>query len=375
MKIWIPNEAMTLVKAVRATGHELRLVGGSVRDAIIGLTPKDFDFSTTMTPSEMLALNVPEFTIVPTGLDHGTVSFVHRESSDQFEITTLRVDSEHDGRHATVQFTTSFEQDAARRDFTMNAISYDPITDELFDYFDGVKDIMDRKIRFVGSAVDRVKEDYLRLLRMYRFSAQLWFTYEVDPAALKEANGLTQISGERIRDEMMKIFRSGQFNVVNTLYRMGSDGVLRFTGLMPDDFADLVRSTIDPYLILAGLLDYEQVDQLNDRWKFSNQEVNKIKVFRKALVSPITVENLSEQILHQELTLTDALEVAVVKGRSDVAFELNQIKIVRSPVTGADLINRGFVPGIKLGKTLKAIEKRFIESRFMMSKDDLLKDV
>ena len=189
-------------------GYQLRLVGGVVRDLLLGSKPKDIDLATECTPNNMVEIFVQEnVRYIPTGLKHGTIT-AHVNSTD-FEITTLRIDRETDGRHAVVDFTTDWLVDAERRDLTINAMSLD-FDGTLYDYFDGERHLKERKVLFVGDPVKRIKEDYLRILRYFRFYGRI--VPEVDQhdvdtleAIRSTAAGLQGISAERIRDEMRKI--------------------------------------------------------------------------------------------------------------------------------------------------------------------------
>ena len=201
-------ELTRLGKIFQKHGYQLRLVGGVVRDLLLGNKPKDIDLATECTPDNMVKLFVQEnIRYIPTGLQHGTIT-AHMNSTD-FEITTLRIDRETDGRHAVVDFTTDWVVDAERRDLTINAMSLG-FDGTLYDYFDGERHLKERKVLFVGDPVKRIKEDYLRILRYFRFYGRIVPEADKHDAATLEAIrstavGLQGISAERIRDEMCKI--------------------------------------------------------------------------------------------------------------------------------------------------------------------------
>ncbi len=159
----------TLFAALAKTGAETRVVGGAVRDALLGLPPHEIDLATSALPEAVLnASRAAGLKGVPTGIEHGTVTIVI--AGAPFEVTTLREDVETDGRFAKVRFGGDFEQDAKRRDFTINALSLSP-DGEIHDYAGGLADIAARRIRFIGDAATRIREDYLRILRFFRFNA------------------------------------------------------------------------------------------------------------------------------------------------------------------------------------------------------------
>ncbi len=201
---WASMEASALLMA--CLGPQARFVGGCVRDALTGHAPNDLDLATSDAPETVMAkLVAAGFKAVPTGIAHGTVTAVVRGRT--FEITTLRRDVETDGRHATVEFTDDWPADAARRDFTLNAMSMDA-AGGVFDYFGGRADLAQRRVRFVGDAAARIAEDYLRALRFFRFQAR--FGGDVpDAQALAACKAaapqLTKLSAERVRSELFRL--------------------------------------------------------------------------------------------------------------------------------------------------------------------------
>src|SRR6476619_1012172 len=196
-----------LLDALGADEGLTRFVGGAVRDDLLKLPVSDIDLATKIPPDEVISrLEKARIKAVPTGIDHGTITAV--SDGHPFEVTTLRRDVSTDGRRATVAFTDDWKEDAARRDFTINALSADPVTGELFDYFGGLPDLEHRHIRFIGDPLERIAEDHLRILRFFRFHAR-FDAGEPDAAALDactaRANDLMALSRERIADELLKL--------------------------------------------------------------------------------------------------------------------------------------------------------------------------
>jgi poly(A) polymerase len=197
-----------LAALVRALGHEnIRWVGGAVRDTLLGADVKDIDAATSLRPEDVVAAcKEAGLKTVPTGIEHGTVTVVL--SGGPVEVTTLRHDVSTDGRRATVAFAQDWREDAARRDFTINALYADPETLEIFDYFGGLEDLKDRRVRFIGDAHQRIREDHLRILRYFRFRARIGAG---DPDAAAEqacadlAATLKGLSRERIGMETMNL--------------------------------------------------------------------------------------------------------------------------------------------------------------------------
>ena len=185
--------------------HELRVVGGAVRDLMLGKKPKDIDLATDATPKEMIGfLEQENIKVVPTGIEHGTITAVINK--EPYEITTLRADTETDGRKAKVNFIRNWREDARRRDLTYNAMSLD-FEGRLYDYFEGMNDLQNKVSRFVGDPNERIQEDYLRILRYFRFQSKLtspqWSGDTLD-AIQKNASMLKKISVERVWQEIQK---------------------------------------------------------------------------------------------------------------------------------------------------------------------------
>ena len=223
LKIRIPEQVNTILEKLHESGHEAYVVGGCVRDALLGREPNDWDITTSALP-HMVKEIFPR--TIDTGLKHGTVTvLIGREA---YEVTTYRVDGVYeDGRHPKqVTFTPSLSEDLRRRDFTINAMAYDPDSG-LVDLFGGQQDLSDGIIRAVGDPMQRFTEDALRILRAFRFAAQLG--YGIDPDTLRAASELSQnlskISSERIRDELEKILLSDNPDILMKAYEAGITAV------------------------------------------------------------------------------------------------------------------------------------------------------
>lgn len=225
-------EPLDICRTLQAAGYDAVIVGGPVRDALRGQRPSDVDIATSATPDQIRALFKRTF-VQGRGERHGTIGVIGA-SGEKYEVTTFRLDVDTDGRHATVAFTDSLEEDLLRRDFTINAIALRPGADEvgeIIDPFGGRSDLEEGVLRAVGEARVRFQEDYLRILRAYRFAAR--FGFQIEPAtraAMCEAvPGLWKVSVERIRDELSKLARQAQDRdaVVAALNAMREDGALK----------------------------------------------------------------------------------------------------------------------------------------------------
>lgn len=266
-------------------GEETRIVGGALRNALLGLEAKDIDFVTTRLPDDVMTIGrAGGWHVVPTGIDHGTVSLVRDGSV--FEITTLREDVATDGRRATVRFGRDFRHDAARRDFTINAFSMG-LDGILHDYFDGLADLAARRVRFIGSPVQRLREDYLRGLRFLRFSA--WYGEgRLDPEGLEAVKalraGFAQLSRERIRQETMALLMAP--HVLPVLEAAEAHGLVADILGLPVDIARLKArlasgGAVGPVWRLAALAvrDEADIDHLRDALRLTNTEDRLLRQF------------------------------------------------------------------------------------------------
>ena len=355
--------------------HQLRIVGGAVRDLVLGHEPKDIDLCTTATPDEMIEVGAAfplGCRVVPTGLQHGTVTFVMKDGG-AYEITTLRIDTDTDGRHADVQFTTSFEQDAARRDLTINAMSMD-INGTVYDYFDGLKDLKANAIQFVGDPETRIREDYLRILRYFRFAARFRSTMFNDDLKIIEywARGLRTISKERIWSEMSRLLMSEpatrrlimetmeKYKVLDAIgmeyrYRHGHSLVER---------ADCPVTAMACYITGNG-------EEFARSWHMSVPEIQKLAwLSDKKLDYPFQYD--IEDILVAGKPRDWVVSWTKLHGDARCVFHAENWPIPEFPVKGQDLLDAGMTPGKAVGKELAYMKRVWIESRFTKTKEDLL---
>jgi poly(A) polymerase len=360
-----------LLDALGADEGLTRYVGGAVRDDLLDLPVSDVDLATRLAPREVIErLEGAKIKPVPTGIDHGTVTAV--SDGHPYEITTLRRDVSTDGRRATVAFTTDWEQDAARRDFTINALSADPRTGEVFDYFGGLDDLLERHVRFIGNPLKRIAEDHLRILRYFRFHARFGAD-EPDRDALEactqRANDLMALSRERIADELLKLL--GLPDPSATLAIMVDHHILkpvlpeitagRLTSLEKLIAAELAaRVPPDGLRRLVALLprDPAIAEDVAVRLKLSNKA-------RKRLACAATDELASSpQALAYRVRTECAVDRLLLAGRADEAAGIAQWHLPRLPISGGALIKRGLAEGPIVAKTLRSIEQRWVEAGF-----------
>lgn len=360
-----------LLDALGADQGLTRYVGGAIRDDLLGLPISDIDLATRIAPyAVMERLEKARIKAVPTGIDHGTVTAV--SDGHTFEITTLRRDVTTDGRRATVAFTDDWKEDAARRDFTINALSADPVTGELFDYFGGLDDLKERHIRFIGNPFQRIAEDHLRILRFFRFHARFG-SGELDHAALEactaRANDLMALSRERIADELLKLL--GMADPSATVAIMLERDILRpvlpeIDGKRMDDLRALIAAELkagiepDGLRRLAALLpcNVEIAEDVAARLRLSNKA-------RKRLACSAS-RNIADrpQALAYRVGPTCAVDRLLLVGRAEDASSILAWHLPRLPISGGGLIERGLAQGPIVARTLRQIEDRWVEAGF-----------
>ncbi len=384
-------ETRRVIDALSKQGQDVRFVGGCVRDALVGREIKDIDIATPDFPEKVIELlENAGIKAIPTGLDHGTITAVCNHKV--FEITTLRLDVETDGRHATVAFTDNWVEDAARRDLTMNALSAS-LDGKIYDPFGGVQDLRDKHIRFVGDAVTRIEEDALRLLRFFRFQA--WYGgSEIDPIGLEatrqKAQMLGDLSAERIHSELMRLLAAP--DPIPVLKAMLENEI--FPGFLPEvTRIDILNAFIqlegrcDPLVRLVALLDGAPVPEkasIPDRLRFSTAE----KQHFLSLINPDYDINLSteEPIFREALyrvgsgLVSDLLRLQMAregqnfesKQALDLSKRVEEWRPVFFPLQGRDLIKAGLKPGPQMGRRLKATEEWWIERAFTPSQQECI---
>jgi len=371
---WRTREGLdALCAALGADAGEARFVGGAVRDSLLGLPVKDVDIATVHPPQEVMRrIKLAGFKAVPTGIAHGTVTAV----LDHWpvEITTLRRDVSTDGRRATVAFATDWREDAARRDFTMNALYADPQDGALLDYFGGLDDLAARRVRFIGDPDARIAEDHLRILRFFRFTARFGTLDRASAdyaACVARATSLMALSRERIADELLTLLALPDPSVV--LAAMVEDDVLRpvlpevtMAGvaalgalLAAEREADCAP---DGLRRLAALLPPGEggAEQIGARLRLSNKARRRLN----AMLAP--VEAATPEALAYRLGTQGAID-RMLLGRAFTVADIARVRdwpVPHLPLTGGDLIVMGLTAGPQVAKTLQALERDWITAGF-----------
>jgi len=375
-----------VLEALDAAADMTRLVGGAVRDALLGLPVSDFDLATRLTPAAVVArLEAAGVKAVPTGIAHGTVTAISHGQS--FEITTLRRDVATDGRHAVVEFSDDWRDDARRRDLTINALYANPLTLEVSDFHDGLADLRDGRVRFIGEPLQRIAEDHLRILRFFRFQARFG-SGAPDAAGLAactaRANDLMALSRERVRGELLRLLAVR--DPVPTIAVMlqhrilapvlpeitSSDGLARLVAV---EAALAARATApNPWLDreaialrrLAALLpsDPHLLDAVATRLRLSNLERARLVATAASASAPLLAQAYRDGVA----TAADRLLLAA-RAPPDAALlaaldQLRRWQRPALPLSGKDIIARGTAPGPEVSRRLASFEAAWIGAGF-----------
>jgi poly(A) polymerase len=379
-------ETRAVMDALAREDGEARFVGGVVRNALLNQPVTDIDIATPLTPEQVTQrLQDAGLGAVPTGIEHGTVTAI--SNGKPFEITTLRRDVSTDGRRATVAFSKDWAEDAARRDFTMNAL-YATADGEVFDYFGGLSDLRAGHVRFVGDPAARIREDYLRILRLFRFHA--WYGKgEMNAQALHagaaEKSGLADLSGERIQKEMLRLLEAE--NPVSVLCVMAASGILaevlpgtlnlgRFERLVAVDCANFFSP--DALLRMAALLpnDRSAVEAIAERWKLSNaarERLVDLAGAKEKIVSYLSIKEVRKLLYRLGRAAfvdrarlrwaDDPKESNAIQWRALLAMA-DAWQPPKFPLTGRDVMNAGVAEGPLVGRILSEVEEWWIDSDF-----------
>ncbi len=365
---------------MQSGGGIARVAGGAVRNAILKEPISDIDIATDVLPQLAMRLCKDRgFSVHPTGIDHGTITIA--KNCRSFEVTTLRLDIETDGRHAVVSFTKDWAEDAARRDFTMNAM-YCDLAGNIYDYTAGYDDCVNRRVKFVGSPAARIAEDHLRILRFFRFHAR-YGKAAPDAAGLKAVvrarKNLSKLSAERIRQELLKLIVAPR--AVPTLKLMAKHKVLPEIVPINDCWKVLQRLPEDAILRLAVLA--KSPENLQATLKLSNNDAERIAQLTTAPnLTPDLRGNERRRILyqlgaaqwHDAVTLNWARSSASMNDRAWRSL-LNLSKrwaVPKLPVNGRDLQHTGLAQGKVIGQKLQELEDWWIAKDFKPDRAELL---
>jgi poly(A) polymerase len=357
------REGMGALIAALGADHA-RYVGGIVRDTLLGIDAADVDIATRHQPDAVVdLLRAAGIRTVPTGIAHGTVTAIL--PSGPVEVTTLRHDVSTDGRHAVVAFTDDWKEDAARRDFTMNALYADPLTGEVFDYFGGLADLDARRVRFIGDPYRRIAEDHLRILRFFRFHARFGDAIDTEglDACTARANDLMALSRERIASELLKLLVAPA--AVPVVALMIERGI--FTAVLPeitdaDALATLAAREIaagvapDPIRRLAALVPAAVADQVGARLKLSNHD-------RKRLTrATLGAGDEGPRALAYREGNEVAIDRLLLAGDDVTPITAWTPPVL--PIGGGALVDKGLRKGPEVARALRRIETRWIAEDF-----------
>lgn len=374
------NAVAKVLRAIKGAGGEGRFVGGCVRDALLGRDIRDIDIATNLSPEKVLAaLAAANLKAVPTGIKHGTVTAIADHIG--FEVTTLRRDVETDGRRAKVLFTDDWQEDAARRDLTINALFCDA-AGTVHDYFEGLADLVAGRVRFVGDPGQRMDEDYLRILRFFRFHADYAkgdFDAPAILAATQRRGELKRLSGERLRQETLKLLtaRNGVAVWGDMLARDFVSSYLPWA-ITQDRLVKVAnleeRLNLTPNAMrrLAALAVTGSGAEIADTLKLANSERARLLAAsdERSLFDVTSDASIRRQIYAIGNDVArDRILLDWQAGESDALWQ-RAFEIVESwprptlPLAGRDLIKLGYSAGPELGEKLSALEQWWIDGDF-----------
>ena len=391
------KEARTIFSCLNEVGKEseVRFVGGCVRKALCGDEIGDIDLATSHEPNEVKKrLTKKNIKVIDTGLSHGTVTAILDQK--KFEITTLRKDILTDGRHANVQFTSNWKQDALRRDFTINAI-YADIDGRIFDPLNGISDLKNGNVKFIGLAEERIKEDYLRILRYFRFFIQ-YSKFDHDQYTIKSIrkniNGLNAISNERIFDELKKIlslrniyslFKNNQSKeiILNIFPQfLYYENLKKIEGLEKK-----FRNEYDHELIMATLVidksdnyeyfchKYKTSNSIKDKFKNISKNFDDLKNKKfyleqniKKLIYFTSRESVRDLLLFS-ICVNDKIDILKLEKLLSYVYSC---KIPKFPISGNYLKQHGYKDDQILGKKLKSLKEKWIENDFVLDQKEII---
>lgn len=382
---WASGEGPTRLLAILNAEGEARFVGGCVRDSLLGLPPgtkgrTDIDIATTLTPDRTTAvLEAAGVRNIPTGIEHGTITAVIE--GEPYEITTLRADVETDGRHAVVAFTTDWREDAARRDFTINAL-YRDAEGKITDYFSGGEDLAAGRVRFIGMAEERIREDYLRILRFLRFSSRFADTLDEEGwrACVALKDGIASLSRERVWSETAKLFATAKAPLA--IAAAAADGVLAEicpAVSQPQLFSSLhgLRGgSLSPAEGVAALWPSAERDVLKAAFKPSTALLNDVELLREAAALILSGSD-PRQVLYRagrELGIMAAYLTAAEVGDEldpDYLETLETGDIPVLPFKGGDFIALGVPKGPAVTAAMRAFEAAWIAAGFPLDETSL----
>ena len=396
-RIQIPQHAKEILERLNQHGFEAYVVGGCVRDSLLGRQPEDWDITTSARPEQVKAIFGRT---IDTGIQHGTVTIMRGKTG--YEVTTYRIDGEYeDSRHPkNVEFTSNLTEDLKRRDFTINAMAYNP-KEGLVDVFGGEEDLKAGIVRCVGFAMDRFTEDALRILRALRFSAQLGSGIEENTwNAIKDLGpNLAHVSKERIQMELTKLLLSAHPQEIKNVFTCGLEGYVSdtFSHIQPKEIHIPSELPSQKYLRWAAFLKNQeptQAVQILRELKMDHDTMTKVKVLVGWLRRPIgegeakirrTMSQMTQELYDSLLLLKEAVaeEIPESPGKIEEIQTLSQeirrrgdcVGLKTLAVTGKDLIEAGMRPGKELGEMLQSLLNLVLEHPEMNQKELLLRQL
>ncbi|AXQ69331.1 tRNA nucleotidyltransferase [Caulobacter phage CcrBL9] len=384
-RILIPSDLLRLRQGFQSIDRDVRFVGGCVRDTLFGLVPKDIDLCTDASINEMILIaSRLGITVIPTGAEHGTLTF--KLDSGLYEITCLREETKHDGRRAECRFGRDWDKDLSRRDLTINAMAMD-FDGVIYDPFGGQKDLEHGIVRFVGEAADRMREDYLRILRWLRFHgryrgapidfhAMLAAQDVREGLSKRDVDGSFLISRERVWAEMAKIFAGPSVGyILHYLVYMRLDEHIDMKGPYNVNRLEWVAKKTDDYIVrlVAFMTSVAQVEALAEAWKWSVDERKRAVFLAKEAYGRRT--RLDWLVLMGMASKEWAEDIALIREDEETFETLRAWNPPSFPLRGQDLLDIGFTPGPAIGYHLDELRVAWAHADGLLTKEQLLQGV
>jgi poly(A) polymerase len=375
-----------IISIIESYSYKVRIVGGCIRNILLNVDIKDVDLVTDCLPEQIIKiLSEHKYKVIPIGLTHGTVAV--NVNGELIEITTARSDVSCDGRHAEVVFCKDFKIDASRRDFTVNAISIDS-DGNLYDYYGGIEDIAAKKISFIGDANSRVKEDYLRILRLFRFYGE--YFESIDNKALLAAKtnvrSLVKLSGERVYNEIEKIFLSkNNYLAVDVMHKSGAFDVIFGNEAGKLDFLarlihlekilDLPKNFLR---YLVALLCGDDFSYMFNFWIKKKSDILYLKTLQNIDFNDVITEHKKKYYLYKygyniarDILILNAAKKNIIEFSY---IDLDNLAMPIFPVSGNDIMMLG-LQGKEIGDCYRKLEKIWIDSNFALTQKELIRNI
>lgn len=370
------------------------IVGGAIRNALLNKSIKDIDFATSYSPDELINLcKSKNIKYIPTGIQYGTITIILDNHS--YEITSLREDIKTNGRHAIVTYSKELTLDSKRRDFTINALYLD-FNGNIHDFHRGIADLTKKEIKFIGNSKNRIQEDYLRILRFFRFYAELdGFSLEKESlaSAISAKEHITKLSPERIKQELIKTLSGRNYlkslkllvkhQIYNPIINLPSELIKTIEKYQKNNISNPQYEILIAFSLLQNPHPKQELPRLKKHLALSNKETNAINIIIShhnqlpdLLLTPIQIKKLLLTHGRKDFLLLYQYQIFIssanISNYNSITFQITNLTIPQFPITGKDLLDLNIKEGQPLGQKLNSLRTKWINSNFSLNKTKLL---